>query len=74
MKSEYWKEVERIIDVALENDPSHWQRVLDEESNGDVAVRQEAANLLSRYTAARSFEAIALLRRYEGSDGATTLR
>jgi eukaryotic-like serine/threonine-protein kinase len=55
MDSEYWKEVERIIDVALESDPSHWPRVLDDESKGNVAVRQEAASLLSRYTAARSF-------------------
>jgi eukaryotic-like serine/threonine-protein kinase len=55
MESEYWKKVERIIDVALERDPSHWPRVLDEESKGDVALRQEAASLLNRYTAARSF-------------------
>src|SRR5215467_6582499 len=55
MESEYWKEVERIIDVALESDPTHWPRVLDEESKGNVALRQEAANLLSRYSAARSF-------------------
>jgi serine/threonine-protein kinase len=51
----YWKKVERIIDVALESDPSHWPRVLDEESKGDVALRQEVASLLTRYTAARSF-------------------
>ena len=55
MESEYWKKVERIIDVALERDPSHWPRVLDDESKGDLALRQEVANLLSRYTAARSF-------------------
>src|SRR5215831_11679964 len=55
MESKYWKEVERIIDVALESDPSHWERVLDDESNGNGALRQEAASLLSRYTAARSF-------------------
>lgn len=55
MESEHWKKVERIIDVALESDPSHWPRVLDEESKGDVALRQEAASLLTHYTAARSF-------------------
>ena len=55
MDSEYWKKVERIIDVALESDPSHWPRVLDEESRGDVALRQEAASLLTHYTAARAF-------------------
>ncbi|HEY2378158.1 MAG TPA: serine/threonine-protein kinase [Gemmatimonadaceae bacterium] len=55
MESEYWKRVERIIDVALDSDPSHWPRVLDEESNGDVGLRQEVASLLTRYTAARSF-------------------
>jgi serine/threonine-protein kinase len=55
MEAGYWKEVERIIDVALESDPSHWPRVLDEESRGNATLRQEATSLLSRYTAARSF-------------------
>ncbi|HKW47638.1 MAG TPA: serine/threonine-protein kinase [Gemmatimonadaceae bacterium] len=55
MDSEYWKKVERIIDVALESDPSQWPRVLDEEAQGDVALRQEAASLLTRYEAAQSF-------------------
>ena len=55
MDSEYWKKVERIIDLALESDPSRWPSVLDEQCEGDVGLRGEAANLLSRYTAARSF-------------------
>src|SRR5215813_2209408 len=55
MPSEYWKEVERIIDAALESDPSEWPRVLDEASNGNTSLRREAAGLLSQYTAARSF-------------------
>ena len=55
MESDYWKRVEHIIDVALESDPSRWPSVLEEESKGDTKVRAEAENLLSRYTAARSF-------------------
>src|SRR5215831_15187420 len=55
MSSEYWKEVERIIDAALESDPSEWPRVLDEASNGNTSLRREAAGLLAQYTAARSF-------------------
>jgi len=55
MESDYWKRVERIIDVALESDPSRWPKVLDEESNGDTKVRADAESLLSHYAAARSF-------------------
>ena len=55
MTSDHWKKVERIIDVVLESEPSQWERVLDSESNGDVALRREVANLLTRYDAARSF-------------------
>src|SRR5262245_37200623 len=55
MDSEYWKRVERIIDVALESDPSRWPSVLDEESKGDTKLRADAANLLSRYTSAQAF-------------------
>ena len=55
MDSEYWKRVERIIDVALESDPSRWSVVLDEESKGDTKLRADAANLLSRYSSARGF-------------------
>lgn len=53
--SEHWKHVERVIDVALDTDPSRWPSVLDEECRGDAKVRTEAENLLSRYTAAKSF-------------------
>jgi eukaryotic-like serine/threonine-protein kinase len=55
MDSDYWKRVERIIDVALESDPSRWGSVLDEESKGDTKLRADAESLLSRYDAARAF-------------------
>ncbi|HZI40759.1 MAG TPA: serine/threonine-protein kinase [Gemmatimonadaceae bacterium] len=55
MELDHWKKVERIMDVVLESDPSHWGRILDEESQGDVALRQEVASLLNRYEAARFF-------------------
>src|SRR5262245_60724226 len=55
MTSEHWKRVERLVDVALESDPSDWASVLDREAKGDTKLRDEAASLLSRYDAARSF-------------------
>jgi serine/threonine-protein kinase len=55
MDSEYWRKVERVLDVALESDPSSWKSVLDDACGGDVALRAEAENLLSRYTSARSY-------------------
>ena len=55
MDSEYWRKVERVLDVALESDPSSWKSVLDSECGDDVALRAEAENLLSRYTTAQSY-------------------
>ena len=55
MDATYWRRVEQVLDLALESDPSSWPEVLDRVCSGDVALRTDAENLLSRYTAARSF-------------------
>jgi len=55
MDVEYWRRVERVLDVALESDPSRWPALVAEESGGDDAVRREVEALLSRVTAAQSY-------------------
>ena len=55
MDGEYWRRVERVLDVALESDPSQWPALVAEQSGGDDAVRREVENLLSRYTTAKSY-------------------
>jgi len=55
MEPEYWRRVERVLDVALESDPTSWRDVLDQECEGDRNLREDVENLLSRYPTAQSF-------------------
>src|SRR3954469_12899291 len=55
METDYWHRVERVLDVALERDPSDWSTVLDSECDNDPALRDDVEDLLSRLSTARSF-------------------
>jgi serine/threonine-protein kinase len=50
-----WKEVERVVDAALESDPSSWPGILDERCGADVELRREVEALLGRYHSARRY-------------------
>ncbi len=55
MDSEYWRRVERVLDVALESDPSRWSAVVSDACEGDETMRAAVEDILSRYGDARSF-------------------
>jgi len=55
MEADYWQRVERVLDLALESDPSDWSNVLAGACENDQALRDEVEDLLSRLATARSF-------------------
>jgi len=55
MDADSWRRVERVLDAALESDPSQWPALVAEQCEGDDAVRREVESLLGRYTTARSY-------------------
>ncbi len=52
---EQWQQIERVLDVALETDPSEWDALLDRMCSEDAALREAVEQLLSRHASARSF-------------------
>jgi eukaryotic-like serine/threonine-protein kinase len=55
METDYWHRVERVLDLALERDPSDWSNVLDTACDNDRALRDDVEDLLSRLSTAQSF-------------------
>ena len=55
MDADYWRQVERVLDLALDTDPSRWPALVAEQCEGNDSVRREVENLLGRYTTARSY-------------------
>ena len=55
MDADYWRRVERVLDMALESEPSQWPTVVAEACHGDDDVRREVESLLGRYATARSY-------------------
>src|SRR5438552_7651708 len=55
METDYWHRVERVLDLALESDPSDWSSVLANACDDDQSLRDEVEDLLSRFSTARSF-------------------
>jgi eukaryotic-like serine/threonine-protein kinase len=55
MDAERWREVERVLDAALQRERSEWPAVLDAECVGDAALRREVTTLLERVTVANYF-------------------
>src|SRR5205085_2227958 len=54
MEIEYWHRVERVLDLALETDPSDWSAVLSSACENDRALRDDVEDLLSRFSTAAS--------------------
>jgi serine/threonine-protein kinase len=50
-----WRDVERVLDLALDSDPGEWTEILDRQCSGDPELRREVEALLGRYTSARGF-------------------
>ena len=50
-----WRDVERVLDTALESDPHSWPTILDQECGNDLDLRREVEGLLRRYTTAQQF-------------------
>jgi tetratricopeptide (TPR) repeat protein/tRNA A-37 threonylcarbamoyl transferase component Bud32 len=55
METDYWHRVERVLDLALESDPSDWSTVLSSACDNDQALRDDVEDLLSRLSTAQSF-------------------
>ena len=55
METGRWREVERVLDIALDSDPEQWTSILDEQCASDPELRGEVERLLGRYAAARHY-------------------
>ncbi|HEU5183332.1 MAG TPA: serine/threonine-protein kinase [Gemmatimonadaceae bacterium] len=55
MNDKRWREVERVVDVVLETDPTEWPRIIEERCASDPELRREVEALLSRYQTARRY-------------------
>ena len=55
MDSGRWRDVERVLDLALDTGPERWGAVLDAECGADPQLRREVESLLSRYASAQRF-------------------
>ena len=55
MSGAQWKDVERVVDIALESDPSEWPRIVEARCEGDAELRREVEALLDRYQSARHY-------------------
>jgi len=52
---ERWRRIEDILDVALGQDPTDWNAVLDEQCEGDTVLRREVESLLRQSDKAVGF-------------------
>jgi serine/threonine-protein kinase len=50
-----WRQVEEVLDVALNQEPDRWTAVLDDKCSGDPDLRREVEALLGRLGTARGF-------------------
>src|SRR5262245_44574849 len=55
MKQERWRQIDELLDAALERDPKERAAFLDEACAGDEALRQEVEALLASDEHAESF-------------------
>jgi serine/threonine-protein kinase len=55
MNSTRWREVEAVLDVTLDSDPSDWPAILEQRCAGDAELRTEVEALLRRYDRAVRF-------------------
>jgi serine/threonine protein kinase len=55
METGRWRDVERVLDIALDSDPASWTSILDEQCIADPELRGEVERLLGRYSAARHY-------------------
>ena len=55
MNAERWRQVERVLDAALQRAQSEWPAILDRECAGDTELRREVSAMLDRATVARSY-------------------
>src|SRR5688572_17154083 len=55
MNAARWRDVERVLDAALESDPEKWPAILDERCSDDVELRAEVEALLARHATAQQF-------------------
>ncbi len=55
MNPELWQKVDKLLEQALEREPTKRAAFLDEACNGDTALRQEVESLLSAHEKAADF-------------------
>jgi eukaryotic-like serine/threonine-protein kinase len=55
MTPEYWKKIERVLDVVLESNPDQWSTIVDHLCGDDKQLRREVDTLLRHYRGAQSF-------------------
>ena len=49
MDADRWRQVERVLDRALDGDPAEWPAIVAEECAGDDALRREVEQLLAEH-------------------------
>jgi serine/threonine protein kinase len=50
-----WRQMQEVLDVALESDPASWPSILDESCSADPELRREVEALLARLGTAEGF-------------------
>jgi len=55
MTPERWQEIDKLLELALEQEPSRWAEFLDKWCIGDFELRQEVEALLAAHAQAGSF-------------------
>ena len=50
-----WQQIQEVLDVALETDPTEWSRMLSDRCSGDPELKREVESLLSRLGTAKGF-------------------
>jgi hypothetical protein len=55
MKPERWQRIDKLLELALEQEPGRRSVFLDEACQGDATLRQEVESLLSAHGKAAGF-------------------
>jgi eukaryotic-like serine/threonine-protein kinase len=55
MDIQRWQQIQELLDVALETDPTQWSGMLGDRCSGDPELRREVEALLARLSTAQGF-------------------
>ena len=55
MTPERWKQIDHLLEAALEREPDQWSAFLEENCAGDAELRREVESLLAAHMQAEDF-------------------